>query len=206
MNKSTNDPNIHDLYLYRYFELGEDPFLSITDLSIEEARHMLIANLKAGKPGHPNVEKFLQLRYDRDEKLRKAFIKNGGKPERFFPVYFFLGEHRQWASGFENPAVLKIPLDAFARESVSFTYGDSFAVMNPALFGNEEYWNKIYFADEILDVIKRNGYPSYEEYDFKRGIYPKDKHINDCLKYIEAHVWSQAVLDKYRTLWNENAL
>jgi len=41
------------------------------------------------------------------------------------------------------------------------------------------------------------------EYDFKRGIYPQDKHINHHLKYIEAHVWSDKILDKYRKKWLE---
>ena len=38
------------------------------------------------------------------------------------------------------------------------------------------------------------------DYDFKRGIYPKDKPINDQLKYIEAHVWSDKMLHAYRAL------
>ena len=62
-------------------------------------------------------------------------------------------------------------------------------MFNPALYGSEECWGKIYFADEILEVIERNGYQPYIDCDFKRGIYPKDKNINDQLKYIEAHVW-----------------
>ena len=193
--------NEHDQFLYRYFECAESPFLSMTELPMEQAREMLIALQKAGKFGNPNIEGFLKKRYDRDAMLRDVFIRHGGKPERSSPIYFFLGEHRQWASAFENPAVMKIPLEEFDPETVSFTYGDSFAVFNPALYGSEEYWGKIYFADEILEVIERNGYPPNVEYDFKRGIYPTDKNINDHLKYIEAHVWNNKVLDKYRTLW-----
>ena len=49
--------------------------------------------------------------------------------------------------------LFKIPLKEFDPLTVSFTYGDSFAIFNPALFGEEEYWNKVYFADEILDVV-----------------------------------------------------
>jgi len=188
-------------FLYRYYEQSESPFLSMTELPRDKAREMLIALQKAGKFGNPNIEGFLKKRYDRDTILRDAFIRHGGKPERSSPVYFFLGEHRQWASAFENPAVMKIPLEEFDPETLSFTYGDSFAVLNPALYCSEEYWGKVYFADEILEVIERNGYPPHIEYDFKRGIYPSDKNINDHLKYIEAHVWSDNVLDKYRTLW-----
>ncbi|MDD4495403.1 MAG: hypothetical protein PHV32_13860 [Eubacteriales bacterium] len=197
----TTDVNGSDRYLYRYYESGEDPFLSMTELPIEQSREMLLAKQKAGKFGNPNIEGFLKKRYDRDMLLRDAFIRHGGRPARMSPIYFFLGDHKQWASAFENPAVVKIPLSEFNLETVSFTYGDSFAVLNPALHGEEEYWGQVYFADEIIQVIERNGYPTHVEYDFKRGIYPKDKHLNDHLKYIEAHVWSNDVLDQYRSLW-----
>jgi len=72
-------------------------------------------------------------------------------------------------------------------------------IFNPTLFGEEEYWNKIYFAHEIMDVIKRYGFPPHVEYDFKRGVYPTDKHINHHLKYVEAHIWDDGVLNKFRS-------
>ena len=107
---------------------------------------------------------------------------------------------------YEHPAVLKIPLEEFDPLTVSFTYGDSFAIFNPALFGQEEYWGKVYFADEIRGVIERHGYPPRVKYDFKRGVYPQGKHINDHLKYIEAHVWSDEVAGKYRAQWEKKRL
>jgi hypothetical protein len=143
----------------------------------------------------------LQKRYDGDKRLREAFIAHGGKPQRIAPVYMMLGEHKQWESAYDNPAIIKIPLDEFDRLTVSFTYGDSFAIFDRDLWCEEEYWNQIYFSDEILQIIDRYGFPPYVEYDFKRGIYPRDKHINHHLKYVEAHIWSNDVLDKYRKRW-----
>ncbi len=140
-------------------------------------------------------------RYERDRKLRDMFIEHGGHPQRKNPVYMFLGEHRPWETAYENPAVIKIPLNEFDPLTVSFTYGDSFAVLNPALFGAEEYWNKVYFAEEVLEVIARRGFPPHVEYDFKRGIFPKDNHINNHLKYVEAHIWDDGILSRYRNLW-----
>jgi len=189
---------LSDNYLYHYYENDFGPFSSLTVLPIEEAKEILIAQRAAGKFRNPDIDGFLQKRYDRDKKLRDMFIAHGGKPTRNAPIYMMLGEHTQWESAYENPAVIKIPLDEFDPLIVSFTYGDSFAVFNSALFGEEEYWNKVYFADEILKVIERNGLPPYVEYDFKRGIYPANKNINHHLKYIEAHVWIDAVLDKYK--------
>jgi len=187
-----------DICLFHYFERDYGPFMPLTALPIEEARQILTMQRAAGKFGNPDIEGFLQNRYHRDKKLRDAFISRGGRPKRTAPIYMTLGEHRQWESAYENPAVIKIPLKELDPLTVSFTYGDSFAVFNPALFGIEEYWGKIYFADEILQVIERHGFPSHVEYDFKRGIYPTDKPINHHLKYVEGHVWDDEVLNRYK--------
>ncbi|HBN82923.1 MAG TPA: hypothetical protein DDZ89_03685 [Clostridiales bacterium] len=170
---------------------------------MEKARQILLEQRAAGHFGNPDIDGFLHKRYERDKMLRDAFIAYGGKPIRVSPVYMMLGKHSQWESAYKKPAVIKIPLEKFDRLTVSFTYGDSFAIFNPALFGDEEYWNRLYFADEILNVINRHGYPPHVEYDFKRGIYPTDKPINHHLKYVEAHVWSNEVLDHYRNIWLE---
>ena len=191
---------MNKVYLYHYFEKDFGPFMSLTALPMEDARRILTEQKAAGKFHNPNIEGFLQNRYNRDRQLRKFFIEHGGQPQRITPVYMMLGEHSQWKSAYENPAVVKIPLEEFNPLTVSYTYGDSFAIFNPELFGEEEYWNKVYFADEILKVVDKYGFPSYVEYDFKRGIYPTDKHINHYLKYIEAHIWSDEVLNKYRTI------
>ena len=186
------------MFLYHYYEKSIGPFLSLTALPVEEARGILYAQREKGQSGIPDIEGFLQKRYDRDAQLREAFAAKGGKPQRSAPIYMMLGEHPQWASAYVEPAVIRIPLAEFARESVSFTYGDSFAVMNPALFGAEAYWGKVYFAEEIVEIIDRYGFPPHVAYDFKRSIYPTDKHINHHLKYVEAHVWDDTVIDRYR--------
>ena len=190
-----------DIYLYHYCERDFPPFAPLTSLTIEEARRILLKKRAAGKFGNPDIDGFLQKRYDRDKHLREVFIEHGGKPQRTVPVYMVLGEHPQWKSAYEDPVVIKIPLKEFDPLTVSFTYGDSFAIFNPVLFGKEEYWNKICFADEILAIIERYGFPPYVEYDFKRGIYPTDKNINHHLKYVEAHVWDDDILNKYRAEW-----
>jgi len=185
------------VYLYHYFERGMGPFRALTDLPIEQARQILLAQKAAGKPCNPDIDGFLQKRYGRDAQLREAFIRRGGKPERTNPYYMFLGKHRQWESAYDHPECVKIPLSAFDPMTVSFTYGDSFAVLNPALFGPEEFWGKVYFADEILALVDRIGMPPHVDYDFKRGIYPKG-NINNLLKYMEAHVWSDEVVGRWR--------
>lgn len=186
------------LYLYHYYERDFGPFSPLTALPFDAAKKVLLEQKATGKFRNPDIDGFLQKRYERDKKLYNLFIAHGGKPVRTAPIYMMLGEHKQWESAYENPAVIKIPLEEFDPLTVSFTYGDSFAVLNPALYGKEEFWGKIYFSDEILQIIERFGMPPYVEYDFKRGIYPKDKNINHYLKYVEAHVWSDDAINKYK--------
>jgi len=184
-------------YLYHYFERDVGPFKPLTALPFEKAKEVLIDQKDAGKFYHPNIDQFLQKRYDHDKKLYDTFIARGGRPQLTTPIYMMFGEHKQWVSAYENPEIIKISLTEFDPKTISFTYGDSFAVFDSALFGEEEYWNKIYFIDEILKIIDRHGFPPHVEYDFKRGIYPLDRHINHQLKYVEAHVWDDTILNKY---------
>ena len=189
------------LYLYHYFEREFGPFMPLTALTFEKARQILISPKAAGKFHNPDIDVFLKKRYDRDKRLREIFVEHGGKPKKTTPVYMMLGEHTQGESAYENPATIKIPLKEFDPLTVSFTYGDSFAILNTELFGEEEYWNRVYFADEISEVIKRCGMPPHIEYDFKKGIYPTDNSINHHLKFVEAHIWDDKILNKYRDAW-----
>jgi len=188
------------MFLYHYYEKSIGPFKALTSLPYEKARDILYAKKAQGKFGNPDIEGFLKRRYDSDRRLYDAFVLRGGKPKNTFPIYMTLGAHPQWESAYDEAAFIKIPLKEFQKDSVSFTYGDSFAIFNPRLFGEEAYWNKIYFADEIADVIDRYGFPPYVEYDFKKGIYPKDKPINHHLKYVEAHVWDDDVLKRFSAM------
>ena len=185
------------MFLFHYYDRDFKPFKSLTELPFEEAKQTLLQQKAEGKFRNPDIDGFLQKRYDRDRQLREMFIARGGKPQRAVPIYMMFGEHKQWESAYENPAVIQIPLIEFDSLTVSFTYGDSFAILNPSLFGEEEYWNRVYFIDEIIKIVDHYGFPPPIEYDFKRGIYPTDKNINNHLKYVEAHIWSDEVLNRY---------
>ena len=196
--------NSDTTHLYHYFDSSRPPLRSITSLPFDEAFEILTTK-HADSPEFndlpPNFwSKFLQKRYDADKNLRDKFISIGGKPIRTVPVYFTLGENEGMKTWFDNLDWIKIPASEFDLKTVSFTYGDSFAVFNPDLNTGEEYWGQVYFYDDMLKLIERYGYPEDPPYDMKNRIFPKEKHINHYLKYIEAHVWSDEVLDKYRTL------
>jgi len=190
---------MHNLYLYYYYERDIGPFKMLTDLTVDDARKFVSEEAAIKSTKNTDVEGFLRMRYDCDARLRKEFAARGGKITRQNPVYMMLGEHSSWATAYEKPVMIKIPLAEIDPTAVSFTYGDSFIVLNPGKFESKEYWGKVYFRDEILELISRIGYPPQVEYDFKNENYTKYSPVADHLLYVEAHVWCDELLDRYRS-------
>ena len=179
-------------YLYHYYEKNQPPFRTLTTLPVDEAK----AVMSVGQTDVAWIDNFLTLRYERDKTLRDMFISIGGNPVRTAPVYFTLGANEGLKTWFKEPAWIKIAVDEFDRDTVSFTYGDSFAVLNASLDTGEEWWGKVLYYDDVVKLIDKYGFPEDPPYHMAKRIFPKDKHINHYLKYIEAHVWSDAVFDK----------
>ncbi|MCL2638331.1 MAG: hypothetical protein FWD48_08160 [Oscillospiraceae bacterium] len=188
---------INDIkHLYHYYEKSKPPFRTLTSLPFEEAK----AVMSAGNVGATWIDNFLQQRYERDKTLRDKFFSIGGKPIRTAPVYFTLGANEGMKTWFNEPNWLRIPMSEFDYDTVSFTYGDSFAVFNDSLNTGEEWWGKVFLYDDIINLINKYGFPEDPPYHMGKRIFPKDKHINHYLKFIEAHIWSDETINKYRTL------
>ncbi|MDR1692244.1 MAG: hypothetical protein LBR72_02710, partial [Oscillospiraceae bacterium] len=179
-----------------YHEKGQPPFRTLTSLPFEDAKAILCAGMTEKTAF--DADHFLTLRYERDKTLRELFLAIGGKPVRTAPVYFTLGENEGLKTWFDEPACVKIPFSQFDPDTVSFTYGDSFVTINPALDTGEEWWGKVFRYSNILKLVERYGFPEDPPYHMARRVFPKDKHINHCLKFVEAHVWSDGALDAYR--------
>ena len=193
----------HDTkHLYHYYEKGQPPFRTLTSLPFDEAKTIMYAGLQKKtmfndlKPAW--VDNFLNLRYGSDKTLRENFIDIGGKPVRTAPVYFTLGANEGMKTWFDQPEWIKIPVSEFAPNTVSFTYGDSFAVFNTSLDTGEEWWGKVFHYEDMMKLIDKYGLPEDPPYHMGKRIFPKGKHINQCLKFVEAHVWSDDVLNKYQ--------
>ena len=186
-------------YLYHYYEKSLPPFRSITSLPFEKAAEILrVQQSENPNRTHPNIEWFLNRRYEMEKTVRDKFIAIGGKPVNAAPVYLTLGANAGMKTWFSENEFIKIPVSEFDLDTVSFTYGDSFAVFNPSLNTGEEWWGQVYHYNEILKLIEKYGYPEDPVYDSINGIFPKNKPINQYLKYIEAHVWGDEVPDRYR--------
>jgi len=186
-------------YLYHYFDRVRGPFRSLTALPFEEAKAVQLAKQKENpRSVNPRIDWFLKRRYADEKAVREAFIAIGGKPVRSAPVYCTLGPNENMKTWFDNVDYIRMPASAFDLDTVSFTYGDMFAVFNPELNTGEEWWGKVYRYGDIVRLVEKYGLPEDPVYDMLKGIYPKDKPINQYLKYMEAQVWGDETLEHYK--------
>jgi hypothetical protein len=180
------------IYLYHYFDTSIGPFVSLSDIPMDDAKAILNA-IKETKPNVQSAKRHPEYMEDRhyyEEILRTEFAKKGGIISRKSPHYMVV-EHSPWLSTwFENCAYIKIPIEEFDLKTVSFTYGDSHPVFSPRVnkMDGKEYRKKLYTYDEILEIIKKYGLPQDWNND---GTYGPER-------YIEAHIWSNKTIGKYR--------
>lgn len=177
------------MYLYHYYDKSVGPFRNLSDVSVEEAKEIM-QNIKETKPntvGANRSPEYVELRRHYEEILRTEFLKKGGNIRRPVPHYMVV-EHSPWLNTwFENPAVIKIPIEEFDLTTVSFTYGDSHPTFSPRVNDGKEYRKKLYTYDEILKIIEKYGLPQDWNDDGRFG--PE--------RYVEAHIWSDETISKY---------
>lgn len=177
------------MYLYHYYDKTIGPFKNLSDISIEEANKVLceIANTKPNVQCAKRRADYMQARAYYENILRNEFMKKGGLIIRKSPHYMVV-EHSPWLSTwYDNSSFIKIPIEEFDLRTVSFTYGDSHPTFSDRVNDGKEYRKKLYTYDEILEIIKKYGLPQDWNDDGKYG--PE--------RYIEAHIWSDDVIDKY---------
>lgn len=119
----------------------------------------------------------------------RSSAKKGGKLLRPAPHYLTVERSPFLASWYENCAILRIPAKEFDLATVSFTYGDSHPTFSDRVNDGREYRGTLYTYHEILRVIEKYGLPQWWNPDGALG--PE--------RYIEAHVWSDNPIDRYRT-------
>ena len=181
------------MYLYHYFDKRKIPFLNLSDLTDEEAIK-LHTNLSAENNERnifaerdANGQYMIQRRIV-EKRAYSMFVRKGSKPQRQAPHYMILAEKElaECKAWFIDCGVIKIPIDEFDKSTVSFTYGDSFPTFKP-IFDEEPEYN-LYLYDEILEIIQQQGMPPSRNDDMS-WLEPS---------YIEAQVWSDETINKYR--------
>ena len=181
-----------NIYLYHYFDKSIGPFVNLSDIPMDEA-NAILNTIKETKPDVQSAKRhpeYMEDRYYYEEILRTEFAKKGGIISRKSPHYMVV-EHSPWLSTwFVNSAYIKISLEEFNLKTVSFTYGDSHPVFSPRVnkMDGKEYRKRLYTYDEMLEVIKKYGLPQDWNND---GTYGPER-------YIEAHIWSDETIGKYR--------
>ena len=176
--------------LYHYYETGKKPFMNISELSKEEAEKVML-DIKSNKPNsqcasrHPE---YVKDRLNYENIVRDVFIKKGGRCERLCPHYMVV-EHSPWLSGwFEKTSFIKIPIEEFDINTLSFTYGDSHPTFSPRITDGKEYRKQLYMYNEILNIIDKYELPQNWNDDGRFG--PE--------RYIEVQIWSDETIEKYR--------
>jgi len=184
------------VYLYHYFDKSIGPFVSLSDIPIDEAK-AVSEMIRQNRPGTLHAERhpeYMERRHRNERKLESLFTQRGGVVKRHAPHYMVV-EHSPWlATWHENSGFIKIYIDEFDKNTISFTYGDMFPVfntMNPHKMSDKEWHDKVYTYDEILDIIEKYGLPQEWNDDGQHG--PS--------RYVEAHVWSDEPILRYKMSW-----
>lgn len=179
------------MFLYHYYDKSNLPFLNLSDVPLEDANKIL-DNIRKNKPETlcaKRNSKYMELRLHYETILKAEFLKKGGIIKRNSPHYMVV-EHSPWLySWYENADFIKIPIEEFDLRTVSFTYGDSHPTFSSKINDGKEYRGKLYTYDEILILIEKYGLPQDWNNDGKLG--PE--------RYIEAHIWSDEVINKYKS-------
>ncbi|MBD5478697.1 MAG: hypothetical protein HDR11_00925 [Lachnospiraceae bacterium] len=177
------------MYLYHYYDKTTGPFRNLSDLPVEQAKSVL-ETIKTTKPNSQSAQrhdKYVEYRRNCEKIIRTEFAKKGGQISRVAPHYMVV-EHSPWLSSwFENCDFIKIPIEEFDINTLSFTYGDSMPTFSPAVNDGKEYRHKLYTYHEILEIIDKYGLPQDWNDDGKYG--PE--------RYIEVHVWSDETIKRY---------
>lgn len=181
--------NKEKLYLYHFFDKRTGPFKSLTSVSKEEAQRV-IDQIKEERPNSQCAarhDKYVEYRHNCEAILRREFAAKGGRMDKESPHYMVLGWSPWLSTWFEEMDYIKIPVEEFDLQTLSFTYGDSMPTFSDSVYDGKEYRKKLYFYDEILEVIKKYGFPQDWNDDGAHG--PE--------RYIEVHVWSDETISKY---------
>lgn len=177
------------MYLYHYFDKRSGPFKSLTALS-EDSAASVLERIKNERPDSLTAKRDDDYIFKRMkcEKIVKKEAESKGILMDIPSPHYLVVEHSPWlATWFEDPGVIKIPIEEFDTRKISFTYGDSMPTFSPLVTDGKEYRRKVYTYEEILDVIARYGLPQDWNNDGSFG--PE--------RYIEAQVWTDDPVRQY---------
>ena len=188
MTESTQN-NLSDIipeYLTHYYEATIGPFVNLSDLPLDIAESYLEQIRNSGDTfASQRSADYLTIRLKLEYRVRSLFIAKGGKPIRERPHYMLLGDCKWGLSWFKDSRVVRIPLEKFSTDIVSFTYGDTFPAMRYK--DGKPYRGQVFRLEEIADIVLQFGLPQIWN---PEGSFGPDR-------YIEAQIWDDEPLKEY---------
>mgnify|MGYP003564834603 CR=1 FL=1 len=173
-------------FLTHYYEFSKGPFLSLSRLGSEQAEHLLRQIRHKGEVfASQRSDDYLQIRRGLEDRVRRLFIKKGGRPLLHSPHYMILGSCPWVRSWYVDGREVCVPLDHIPPSVVSFTYGDTFPAMRRQ--DGKPHRGQVYTLEELPELIGRYGLP--QEWN------PDGKHGPD--RYIEAQVWDSTPIQRF---------
>lgn len=166
------------IYLYYYYEKAKGAFNNLSELSMEKVAQ--IQTELVGVFAAQRKPEYLQRRRDLEERVKAQFIDKGGKPERKTPYYMVVEECPWLEMWYHEAEHIKIPIDEFKLDTLSFTYGDTFPTFSDKVNDGLEYRKTVYTYDEILGVIEKYGLP---QRNWTKPVFAQPA-------YVEVQVWS----------------
>ena len=178
------------IYLYHYYDQEIGPFKNLSALSDDEAKQILL-DMRETKPYSQPAQRdvlYMMRRRQYEKIAYDKFVEIGGKPQRTYPQYMVV-EYCKWMSEwYQNSAFVKIPIEKFNKDTISFTYGDMPLNFSPLEESdNKPYRGKVYNYEQILKVIEEYGLP--QEWNPNGELGPE--------RYIEVQVWSDDAIAEY---------
>lgn len=177
------------MILYHYYEKDIGPFRNLSDLSVDRAVDVL-EDIRMTRPSSQAARRdmnYMNRRINYENQARALFVEKGGKPTREAPHYMVVEECEWLDSWYLDSECIKIPVEEFPLDSISFTYGDMHPTFSPIVNDGKEYRKKLYTYKEILDVIQRYGLPQHWNAEGKFG--PE--------RYIEVQIWTDEIIKKF---------
>jgi hypothetical protein len=174
------------LYLYHYYEDERGPFRNLSSLNHDEASHVMDKIRMEGQIfASQRSSNYLNIRRQLEAKAREMFISKGGSPAHSYPHYMTIGKCNWIKEWYKCGKELRIHIDEFDPEHISFTYGDLFPTMRYQ--DGKPYRGVVYTKQEIMKVIEQFGFPQEWNKDGKLG--PE--------RYIEVQVWDDRKLASF---------
>lgn len=175
---------LSDFVAYRFYEKEEGPLSSIRNYTYEEAL------IRGDRVGIINMSSIYNNRVKMENLLYNMFKSIGGQPKTKFPYYAAVDrrycENSKLFMRFNKPERLVIPLTAFPKECISFTYGRSTKAMTRR--DGHPTRRKLYMWDEAEWILNNIMYDEAEEL------------------WLEMQIWEQNTLLQYYKDGNSKSL